>query len=118
MGTLATKSQAVAKSFSTRRWSSAKNRILRIRRRTASVDDNSSMRFSGPCSRKNKAETGAVQFSPDLASSPAKGVPNAEYPLGLELVSQIGFGKGSASAAPFRVWENTGFSPRGRRLPS
>src|SRR5260370_26735657 len=78
MGTLATKSQAVAKRFSTRSWSSAKNRILRIRRRTASADDNSSTRFSGPCSRKNRAETGAVQFSPDLASSPAKGVPRSE----------------------------------------
>jgi len=78
MGTLETKSHAVASNFSTSIWSSAKNRIFRMRRRTASADDSSSMRFSGPCSRKNKAEMGAVKFSPARANSPAKGVPKAE----------------------------------------
>jgi hypothetical protein len=77
MGTLETKSQAVAKSFSTKPWSSAKNRMLRIKRRTASVEDTSSMRFSGPCSRKKRAAMGAEQFSPALASSPENGVPKA-----------------------------------------
>jgi hypothetical protein len=59
-------------------WSSAKNRILRIRRRTASADDNSSMRFSGPCSRKTerrRERCSSLRPGPVL---PAKGVPKAE----------------------------------------
>src|ERR1017187_1914626 len=59
------------------------------------AEGNSSIRFSGPCSRKNRAEIGAAQFSPALASSPEKGVPNAWYPRSLRraLLGRTSFGR-------------------------
>src|SRR5208282_3164482 len=78
-GTCSTNSHADRKTRFTNSVSSAKKRTFLNSNRVASAAATFSIRFSTPCCNRKSVLNGADRFSPSLANSPAKGVPQARY---------------------------------------